>query len=261
MYPASNQYILNSLQEKPMIEAVLFDIDNTLILFDENAFFKAYMTRLTPKFLDIFTADTFQKRLIGATRALLDNQGLISNADYYLNHFSRDMENLKPEFWSRFEDFYATEFDQLGTMVETIKGTHDLLKTISERGIKLVAASNPLWPLSVQMIRLAWAGVDTLPYSWITHIENSVYCKPQPKYFREICQKIGLQPEHCLMVGNDPLNDMIAGETGMKTYMTTDSQIQGYTSFSLSAQIRSNSSQPLPVPDFEGPLAGVIDVI
>ena len=29
-------------------------------------------------------------------------------------------------------------------------------------------------------------------------------------------------PEHCLMVGDDLVNDMIAGKTGMKTFLTTD---------------------------------------
>ena len=244
-----------------MTEAVLFDIDNTLILFEENAFFRAYMTRLTPKFLDIFTAEQFQQRLIGATRALLDNHGSITNAEFYLNHFSREVEHLKPEFWTRFNHFYDTEFNQLNTMVKAVSVAQKVLRAIDENGLKLIAASNPLWPLSVQTIRLAWAGVDTLPYSFITHIENSSFCKPQPEFYLEICDKIGLKPEQCLMVGNDPLNDMIAGETGMKTYLTTDSQKLGYSSFSLSSRIRNNPSRPLPEPDFKGPLSEVITAL
>jgi len=244
-----------------MTEAVLFDIDNTLILFEENAFFRAYMTRLTPKFLDIFTAEQFQQRLIGATRALLDNRGRLTNAEYYLNHFSREMEHLRPEFWTRFNHFYDTEFDQLNTLVKAVSVAQKVLRTIYENGLKLIAASNPLWPLSVQTIRLAWAGVDTLPYSFITHIENSSFCKPQPEFYLEICDKIGLEPEQCLMVGNDPLNDMIAGETGMRTYLTTDSQNLGYSSFSLSTRIRNNPPRPLPEPDFRGPLNGVINAL
>jgi len=103
--------------------------------------------------------------------------------------------------------------------------------------------------------------VDTLPYSFITHIENSSFCKPQPEFYLEICDKIGLEPEQCLMVGNDPLNDMIAGETGMRTYLTTDSQNLGYSSFSLSTRIRNNPPRPLPEPDFRGPLNEVINAL
>jgi FMN phosphatase YigB (HAD superfamily) len=246
--------------DKLMIEAVLFDIDNTLILFEENDFFNAYMNELTPKFLDIFTASQFQERLIGATRALLNNRGRMTNSDFYLDHFSRDMDHLKPDFWVRFNRFYDNEFNRLKTMVKVVNGAYQLLDTLHKRGLRLIAASNPLWPLSVQTLRLAWAGVDSLPYLWITHIENSTFCKPQPEFYLEISKKIGLKPEQCLMVGNDPLNDMIAGTTGMKTYLTTDSRNHGYSSFSLSSQIRNSSSQALPEPDFTGPLNRLMSI-
>ena len=34
--------------------------------------------------------------------------------------------------------------------------------------------------------------------------------------------KLGLEPDHCLMVGNDVGEDMIAGKLGMKTFLLTD---------------------------------------
>ena len=244
-----------------MIQAILFDIDNTLILFDENPFFEAYITKLIPKFTDIFTPDIFRQRLIGATRALLKNQGQTSNVEHYLNHFSRDLIARKQELWNRFNKFYATEFDQLRAMVKVVEGTNRLLSTLIDRGFKLVIASNPLWPLSVQLIRLAWAQVDDLPYSHITHIENTFFCKPQTEYYLDICKQIDLRPEQCLMVGNDPVNDMIAGKTGMKTYLTTDSQTQDFTSFSLSKEIRHQSHHSLPEPDYRGPLVDMIKLI
>jgi FMN phosphatase YigB (HAD superfamily) len=244
-----------------MIEAVLFDIDNTLILFDENAFFDAYLKKLVPRFSDIFTPENFRERLIGSTRALLKNQGQTSNIEYYMNHFIRDHEDRKEEIWERFQRFYSSEFNQLRDRVTVVDGTRSLLSALNKQGLKLVAASNPLWPLSIQTMRLGWADVDDLPYSMITHIENTSYCKPQPEFFLEICQSIGLKPEQCLMVGNDPLNDMIAGETGMKTYLTTDSLSRGTSSFSLSRRIRHHGNNPLPDPDFTGPLMGVITAI
>jgi FMN phosphatase YigB (HAD superfamily) len=244
-----------------MTEAVLFDIDNTLILFDENAFFKSYIARITPKFSDILPPEVFLDRLIEATRSLLDNQGQRSNAEHYMNHFSRDCANLKTEFWKRFEAFYAREFNQLGSMVKVVKDCRQLLNKISSRGIRLVAASNPLWPHSVQVTRLAWAGVDDLPYSLVTGIENSSFCKPQPEFYREISRKIGMEPERCLMVGNDPLNDMIAGAIGMKTYLATDSHALGFTSLALSSTIRRAGQHRLPEPDFTGPLSDVIKVL
>ena len=103
--------------------------------------------------------------------------------------------------------------------------------------------------------------MDHLPFSLITGIENSSTCKPQPEYYREICCKIDVEPEKCLMVGNDPLNDMIAGRTGMKTYRATDSRALGFTSLGLSTEIKQPDHLELPEPDFQGPLLDVIGVL
>lgn len=244
-----------------MIEAVLFDIDNTLILFDENSFFEAYLKKLIPAFTDIFTPENFRERLIGATRALLKNRGQTSNIEHYLNQFLLGSEIQKEEIWKRFQRFYTTEFPRLERRVTVVEGARQLLASINRKGIRLVAASNPLWPLSIQTMRLAWAGVDDLPYSMITHMGNTSYCKPQPEFFLEISRSIELEPQQCLMVGNDPLNDMAAGETGMKTYLTTDSRKPGTASFSLSQRVRNAGYESLPVPDFTGPLKKVITII
>ena len=50
------------------------------------------------------------------------------------------------------------------------------------------------------------------------------YCKPRLEYYEEICYKIKEKPENCLMVGDDPVNDMVVGKMGMKTFLTTDSR-------------------------------------
>ena len=48
------------------------------------------------------------------------------------------------------------------------------------------------------------------------------YSKPNPKYYLEITEKIGVKPEECLMVGNDVGDDMVAADLGMKVFLLTD---------------------------------------
>ena len=71
-----------------MLNAILFDLDNTLILFDEAAFYQGYFKRIEPMFADIMEADRFRKRLIRATRALIRNTGEMTNAEYFLTSTS-----------------------------------------------------------------------------------------------------------------------------------------------------------------------------
>ncbi|MDL2302445.1 hypothetical protein LJC58_08835, partial [Lachnospiraceae bacterium OttesenSCG-928-D06] len=41
-------------------------------------------------------------------------------------------------------------------------------------------------------------------------------------YYQEILDKIGIKAEECLMIGNNAVDDMVAAETGMETYLLTN---------------------------------------
>lgn len=56
----------------------------------------------------------------------------------------------------------------------------------------------------------------------MTTYENSCYSKPNPKYYLEVAEKLGVRPEQCLMVGNDADEDLIAEKTGMQVFLLTD---------------------------------------
>jgi len=244
-----------------MIEAVLFDIDNTLILFDETAFIRAYISRLIPHFLDFFTPEAFHERLMEATRALLSNRGHMSNADFYLNHFTRGLHHHRREIEDRFFRFYELEFNDLSTLTRPVDHVAETMEALQKKELKMIIASNPFWPLNVQKMRLSWAGVGHIPFAHITHIDNTSACKPQPAYYEEICRRTGIAAERCLMTGNDPVNDMIAGITGMKTYLTTDAANQGFSSTPMSADLRRRTASFTHKPDFQGAFSELPNVV
>ena len=72
---------------------------------------------------------------------------------------------------------------------------------------------------------------------------------------------IDVVPQHCLMVGNDPVNDMIAGNLNMKTYLATDAEEKGLASLTMSRDLRNRVTMEIPKPDFCGPFSGVVDVV
>ena len=95
------------------IEAVLFDLDNTLILFDETKFFETYSKKLYLSFQDIFSPREFVHRLISSTQVMTNNDGKLTNAEFFINDFAKGLPADKNELWQLFEKFYATEFEQL----------------------------------------------------------------------------------------------------------------------------------------------------
>ncbi len=242
-----------------MLKAVLFDLDNTLIHFDESRFFDEYIRLLAPGFDDLWPADTFRKRLIASVRALLENDGSATNHDRFMDHFCAGIRVPFETIESRFLRFYGSGFNSLKSLVTVPEGNRRLIEELRNRSLSIVIASNPVWPLDVQNIRLEWAGLDGFPFDRITHSRNTHFCKPRIAYYSEICRDLNLAPETCLMVGNDPVNDMVVAEIGMKTYWVrvpgTDDGLP------LSRELRKGEASTAFVPDGEGPLDGIPDTV
>ena len=49
-----------------------------------------------------------------------------------------------------------------------------------------------------------------------------LFIQRHPAYYLEITQKLGVQPNECVMIGNDVGEDMIAETLGMKVFLLTD---------------------------------------
>ena len=244
-----------------MLKAILFDLDNTLILFNEARFYQGYFRQIEKLFTDIMPADQFVERLVGATRALVQNNGEMTYAEYFITAFAQDHKDRRGELWNRFLYFYETEYDNLDANFTLPDHLYETMDEIVQTGLKMVLASNPIFPFDVQMKRLAWAKLDHLPFDLVTHIENMSFCKPRIEYYLEISQKIGEPPETCMMVGNDPVNDMVAAHTGMKTYWSDDSKGAGRVSVDTHEILQTLQLGDIPEPDFKGPLSKVPEAV
>ena len=244
-----------------MLRAVLFDLDNTLIHFDEREFFEAYIPRISTVFSDMMPLETLITKLLLSTQMLVNNNGQMSNAEYFMSSFSQGYEGYKEEIWKRFIKFYETEFDRFQALVSVTPGVREVFVKLKQTGMKLVIASNPIWPQIVQMKRLSWAGLGDWNFELVTHIENMSYCKPHIEYYLEVCKKINEKPEGCLMVGNDPVNDLVVAKIGMKTFLVTDGSEFDGSELELSKSIRDDTAVELIAPDFQGLLSDVPDAV
>lgn len=240
-----------------MLKAVLFDLDNTLIHYSEREFFEQYVAKLMPVFADIIPTEKLLPLLISSTMGLLNNDGSVSNAERFMDMFSAGCESRRAEIWERFVKFYDDGYDQFQSLVTVAEGVRQVFLRLKEDHLKLVIASNPVWPLKVQTKRLTWAGIGDLELDLITHIENMSYCKPRVEYYQQTCAMIAEDPVDCLMVGNDPVNDMVVARIGMKTYMVTD----GHSDLELSRRIHHHAPGEIPEPDYRGPLTDVTNIV
>ncbi len=244
-----------------MLKAVLLDLDNTLILFDELKYYEAYFKKLNSFFGDEFAPDELKERVINGTMALRFNKGEKTNRQCFLEEFARGRETVSKSLWDRFMAFYREAYGDIEVTVDLPDGLHQVMDRLRATGLKLVIASNPIFPVIAQEKRVRWGRLDPAWFDLFTHIENMRYVKPMAAYYHQTCELIGAVPADCLMVGNDPANDMSATLAGLKTYRTTDAEVIDYASLTLTDEQRKKSHREIPAPDYEGPFAGVADVV
>lgn len=208
------------------ITTILFDLDGTLLPMDNEKFTKEYFKLLCKKLVPLgFEKDKLVSAVWKGTGAMVQNNGSASNYDVFWKTFSDILGEQVQDSKHLFDEFYENEFNNAretcGFNVKSAK----LIETIKSKGLRVVLASNPIFPLTAQKARVRWAGVDPDDFEHITAYENCSYCKPNPEYYKEILAKIGVKPDECLMIGNDVDEDMVALSIGLSVFLLTDNII------------------------------------
>ena len=205
------------------IKAVLFDLDGTLLPMDQDVFVKAYFSGIAAK-LSSFGYES--KALIDAiwlgTIEMIKNDGRITNEEAFWNYFASQYGEKALADMPLFEKFYEENFDAVKEVCGYNPMAAEIVDNLKKAGIRIVLATNPIFPSIATKKRIRWAGLKPEDFEFFTTYENSKYCTPNPCYYKELLKQLGAQPEECLMVGNDVGDDMVAEELGMKVFLLTD---------------------------------------
>jgi FMN phosphatase YigB (HAD superfamily) len=118
-----------------------------------------------------------------------------------------------------FRDSVERDFSRLGDRFGPIAGAREALGRASERGYRLVLATNPVFPLRAVQMRMAWGGIGDVPFDYITNSEVMTRCKPDVDYYHELLDRLSTEPHQCAMIGNDPVNDLPAHDAGIPTLL------------------------------------------
>lgn len=209
-----------------MITTVFFDLDGTLLPMDQEVFLNAYMGGLAAKMAPYgYEPKTLVKNIWKGTGAMVMNDGSVRNDEVFWKVFSALCGRDAQEDEAVFLDFYQNEFQNVAKACGFDARAAETVRKIREMGLKVVLATNPLFPAIATRSRAKWAGLNPDDFEYITTYENSFHCKPNPDYYREILDKLALRPEECLMVGNDVTEDMVPETLGMKVFLLTDCMI------------------------------------
>lgn len=222
------------------IKAILFDLDGTLLPMDTDAFVRQYLKSLAPYVANVIPPETMVASLWKATELMIFNkEAHRTNEEVFVEEFCKLTGVEKEQVWPTFDQFYEEEFPKLHIHTQpNPEQSRKVIQAALNQGYRVAIATNPVFPRAAICQRLQWAGVDDLPIDFVTVYEETRFCKPHPEYYLEVVERLGFQPDECVMVGNDRQEDLVASLAGLKTYYIN--------------QCRIDRGEPAFVPDQEG---------
>ena len=204
------------------INTVLFDLDGTLLPMDQDVFIKSYFGRLAKKLAPHgYDAKRLMQAIYAGMEAMFKNDGSRTNEEAFWAVFCGAFGEEARRDLPLFEEFYRNEFQAVRESCGFTPEAAPLVRSLKEKGIRVVLATNPLFPAVATHSRIRWAGMEPEDFEYVTTYANYTCSKPNPQYYAEIVKKLDLDPAQCLMVGNDVQEDMIAASLGMRVFLLT----------------------------------------
>ena len=205
------------------ITTILFDLDGTLLPMDQEQFVKYYLGLLAKNLAPHgYNPEQLIQGIWKGTGAMVKNDGSISNEDVFWNCFNSFLgKNARLEE-PLFRQFYENEFDGAQAACGFNPKAAETISTLKAKGLRVALATNPIFPAIATEKRIRWAGLDVQDFEIYTTYENSRHCKPNPAYYQDVCDALGVDPQECLMVGNDTVEDTAAETLGIRVFLLTD---------------------------------------
>lgn len=205
------------------IKAVLFDLDATLLPMDQNEFIESYFKSISAKMAKYgYEPKKLIEAIWSGIKAMVLSTGEKLNEKSFWDEFKTIFGDKAIDDIEIHKEYYEKDFDALKSVCGYTPKSNQLIKHLKKKGIVVALATNPVYPAIATEKRIDWAGLDKEDFALVTTFENSHYCKPNPNYYKEILEKLGMKPEECVMVGNDAHEDMIAEKLGIKVFLLTD---------------------------------------
>lgn len=208
-----------------MLQAILFDLDGTLLPMDNEYFVKYYFKFLAKDAMQWGYNDpeALVRALWIGVEAMVRNDGSRSNFDAFWDTFGQVLDRDAKKDAPLFDRFYSGSFHNAKAATGEAPLAREAVAVAREKAPVVILATNPIFPDVADESRLSWIGLKMEDFDLVTDMSNSCHCKPNPEYYRDMLRQFDLDPAQCLMVGNNVVEDwQAANAAGIPCYLITD---------------------------------------
>lgn len=200
---------------------ILFDLDGTLLPMDMDQYIQIYFGGLAQKMSDV-SPEIIPKMLWEGIIAMMKNNGPKTNREVFAQVYTARTGKDYYAGEDDFMDFYETLYQKCLSACQPTELAAQIVATLQKKGYTVVIATSPLYPPVATHARVKWAGLDGFTFPLVTTFDDFHTAKPNPRYYAEVCERLGVSPQDCIMVGNDVEEDGAARATGMDVILVTD---------------------------------------
>lgn len=199
---------------------LLFDLDDTLIDTNLNAFVPAYFQALGQHMGKYVASDIMFRALIDGMSVMAESADPTRTLEQVFDSsFYPHLGKPKDELASGFNEFYDSVFPTLSSLTRQREEAVSLIRWALSRGFRVAIATDPFFPGKATLERLRWAGLNPDHLELISTFEHFHFSKTHPAYFAEVLGRLGWPEGPVLMVGNDVTRDLVpANRLGLATY-------------------------------------------
>lgn len=201
-----------------MSPTLLFDLDNTLLKNDIEAFLPHYLKAFSQVFAHQVAGqvdpDQFVRSLLAGTQAMMHNRRPDRTLRQAFEAVFYPMVGVEPaRFEPLAEHFYSQVFPTLQRLTQPIPQAIDLVEACVARGYRIALATNPAFPRTAVLQRLDWAELPAqfYPFEIVASYETFHFAKPEPAFFAELLAYMGWPAGPVIVVGDDLERDVAAG--------------------------------------------------
>lgn len=204
-----------------MIKAIFFDLDGTLLPFDEKKFSRIYFDTLYPQveFLKISKRNFF-KALIKGALAEVHNDGKRTNEEVFWDAIKESLNMDLSIYKDVLDDYYNNQYLECIKATKPQPESKKIVEFCKENGLKVVLSTNPVFPHLAIVNRMKFVDLNEEDFDYITDYSNSRFSKPNKEYFIDILKTLDLKPDEVIIFGNNEIEDGLCGEeAGIRTYL------------------------------------------